>query len=197
MADAAERLILVALAETALSDGTQALLSRKEIAAVACVDVKTVQRRLGKLVQRGLITEADQGAASHGRPKVYDLCIPYSAFPDVGQVNADREKRGKEPLTPQSRPDLSDAPPRQRRKDFGTVLGPQRQRTGISEALRQFVYERDGYRCVRCGATDDLTLDHIHPWVLGGTNNVDNLRTLCRSCNSSKNATVEGSEVTS
>ncbi|MFJ7297510.1 HNH endonuclease [Streptomyces collinus] len=200
VADANERLILIALAEAARSDGTQAVLSKKEIAAVALVDVKTVQRRLGQLRQRGLIAEGDQRAVfdlpERSRPKVYDLLIPYSAFPDIGQVNAEREARGEEPLTPDTRPDLPDAPARRRRKDLGTVLGPQRQRTGISEALRQFVYERDGYRCARCGATDDLTLDHIHPWVLGGVNSAENLRTLCRPCNSSKNATIEGPEVT-
>ncbi|MFF9003630.1 HNH endonuclease [Streptomyces achromogenes] len=200
MADAVERLVLIALAEAALGDGTEAALSKKEIAQVALVDLKTVQRKLGKLLQRGLIAEGDQSVVAHlgsGRPKVYDLLIPCSAFPNIEQVNADRELCGKEPVTPENRPDLEDAPTRTRRSDFGKILGPQRQRTGISEALRQFVYERDGYRCVRCGTTEDLTLDHVHPWVLGGKNSADNLRTLCRPCNSSKNATVEGAEVTS
>lgn len=201
VADAQERLILIALAEVALSDGTRAALSRSTLAEIALVDPKTVQRRIGAMARRGLIAEGDQQATAHlpegSQPRVYDILIPFSAFPNIKQVNAERVLRGQEPLTPQVRPDLPDAPPRARRADFGKVLGPQRQRTGISEALRQFVYERDGYRCLRCGVTDDLTLDHIHPWVLGGTNNADNLQTLCRPCNSSKNATVEGSEVTS
>jgi hypothetical protein len=200
VADANERLILIALAEAARCDGTGAALSKKEIASVALVDVKTVQRRLGQMRQRGLIAEGDQGAVLHlperSRPRVYDLLIPYSDFPNIGQVNAEREARGEEPLTPDARPALDHAPARKRRKDHGTILGPQRQRTGISDALRQFVYERDGYRCGRCGTTADLTLDHVHPWVLGGTNSAENLRTLCRPCNSRKNATVEGPEVT-
>ncbi|MCX5001018.1 HNH endonuclease [Streptomyces longwoodensis] len=197
--DAAERLVLVALAQVALPDGTEAALSKKEIAQVALIDLKTVQRKLGKLLQRGIIAEGDQSIVAHlgsSRPKVYDLLIPCSAFRDLAQVNADRELRSKDPLTQDSRPDLDAAPARTRRSDFGKILGPQRQRSGISEALRQFVYERDGYRCARCGATKDLTLDHVHPWVLGGENSADNLRTLCRSCNSSKNATVENAEVT-
>jgi len=200
VADAEERLILIALAEAALSDGTGAALSRKDLAAIALVDTKTVQRRLGKMTERALIAESDRQAAAHlperGRPRVYDLLIPYSAFPNIQQVNAERAARGQEPLSPESRPDLSAAPPRARRSDFGKVLGPERQRTGISDALRRFIYERDGYRCVKCGAADDLTLDHIHPWVLGGVNDAANLRTLCRPCNSRKNATVEGPEVT-
>lgn len=199
-ADAAERLILVALAETSLSDGTQALLSKKDIAKIALVDIKTVQRRLGALLRRGLIAEGDQQAASHlpewGRPKVYDLLIPHSSLPDIEKINAERAGRGEEPLTQKARPDLPAAPAKLRRKDAGTILGPQRERTGISEALRQFVYERDGYRCMQCQATEDLTLDHIHPWVLGGTNEVKNLRTLCRTCNSRKGATGTDAEVT-
>lgn len=46
--------------------------------------------------------------------------------------------------------------------------------------------ERDGYRCLLCGATDDLTVDHIRALTDGGTNDNDNLRTLCRSCNSGR-----------
>ncbi|MET9053269.1 HNH endonuclease signature motif containing protein [Streptomyces bacillaris] len=196
-----ERLILIALAEAARSDGTGAALPKKEIAAIALVDAKTVQRRLGALVERALIAEGDQAVVAHlpewSRPKVYDLLIPYSAFPDIEQVNADRAARGEIPLSPGKRGDLEEAPDRKRRKDFGTVLGPQRQRTGISDALRRFIYERDGYRCIRGGNSNDLTLDHVHPWVLGGSNSAENLQTLCRTCNSSKNATVEDPEVTS
>jgi hypothetical protein len=55
---------------------------------------------------------------------------------------------------------------------------------------RERIYKRDGHRCVRCGATEDLTLDHIHPRSLAGNDSDDNLRTLCRSCNSSKGARV-------
>lgn len=40
--------------------------------------------------------------------------------------------------------------------------------------------------CSRCGRTDDLTGDHIQPLSLGGSNRPDNIRVLCRSCNSSK-----------
>lgn len=52
--------------------------------------------------------------------------------------------------------------------------------------VRERIFSRDGYKCLKCGVTDDLTIDHIkHVWA-GGTNNDDNLRTLCRSCNSSR-----------
>ena len=63
-------------------------------------------------------------------------------------------------------------------------------RAPIPLELRIAVYERDGHACVECGAFDDLTLDHIHPFSLGGEDTFENLRTLCRSCNSRKGARV-------
>lgn len=60
----------------------------------------------------------------------------------------------------------------------------------ISPRLRRAVHDRDGWICVDCGDTEDLTLDHIHPWSKGGDDTFDNLRTLCRSCNSRKGARV-------
>ena len=37
--------------------------------------------------------------------------------------------------------------------------------------------------CVRCGATEVLTLDHIIPRVYGGTNERGNFQILCLPCN--------------
>jgi hypothetical protein len=59
-------------------------------------------------------------------------------------------------------------------------------RAPIPNETRAAVFSRDGHACVRCGATDDLTLDHIKPWSLGGSDTPDNLQAMCRTCNSSK-----------
>ena len=67
---------------------------------------------------------------------------------------------------------------------------PGHQMPWISRRLRARVYARDGHACVLCGATADLTLDHVHPRSLGGAHDEDNLQTLCRSCNSRKGARV-------
>jgi HNH endonuclease len=59
------------------------------------------------------------------------------------------------------------------------------------QRLRWRIFDRDGYRCLDCGATGaeaDLTIDHIRAVSLGGTNAETNLQTLCRSCNSRKGA---------
>lgn len=42
------------------------------------------------------------------------------------------------------------------------------------------------YLCVACYEPRPLTVDHIVPLSRGGTNHVDNLQPLCRSCNSRK-----------
>ncbi len=48
------------------------------------------------------------------------------------------------------------------------------------------IYERDEYKCLACGSSDDLTLDHIVPICKGGFNTLDNLQVLCKTCNCSK-----------
>lgn len=40
--------------------------------------------------------------------------------------------------------------------------------------------------CAFCNATEDLTVDHIVAYSLGGTDDRHNLQCLCRPCNSSK-----------
>ena len=59
-------------------------------------------------------------------------------------------------------------------------------RKPIPSDVRAIVFARDSHRCVECGAADNLTLDHITPWSLGGPDTVENLRVLCRPCNSRK-----------
>jgi HNH endonuclease len=63
-------------------------------------------------------------------------------------------------------------------------------RDPISDYIRAKVYEHDGWCCVECGSAKNLTLDHITPWSLYGSDDEENLRTLCGSCNSSKGARV-------
>lgn len=48
------------------------------------------------------------------------------------------------------------------------------------------VFARDGNKCVQCNTKHLLSVDHIIPVVKGGGNNIENLQTLCKSCNSRK-----------
>lgn len=44
-----------------------------------------------------------------------------------------------------------------------------------------------GKKCLSCGRTDaKLTVDHVVPLSVGGTNSIENIQPLCGSCNSSK-----------
>lgn len=66
------------------------------------------------------------------------------------------------------------------------------ERGKVSNKLRFSIYERDGYRCRKCGrSTDDLEIDHILPISKGGKSIPDNLQTLCHSCNYQKSNTIE------
>lgn len=54
----------------------------------------------------------------------------------------------------------------------------------VSERTRQIVYERDAHRCVRCGRSWCLTVQHVRARGMGGTrepwvNLPGNLITLC------------------
>jgi 5-methylcytosine-specific restriction endonuclease McrA len=48
------------------------------------------------------------------------------------------------------------------------------------------ILDRFGWRCLRCGAVEHLTVDHVIPLKHGGSNYADNLQPLCASCNSRK-----------
>ena len=56
----------------------------------------------------------------------------------------------------------------------------------IKPKMRKAVFERDGYRCKFCDSHKDLCADHIHPESKGGKGTLENLQTLCRTCNAKK-----------
>ena len=56
----------------------------------------------------------------------------------------------------------------------------------IPVALRWQVFERDNFTCQKCGSRQFLSADHIIPESKGGPTILENLQTLCRSCNSRK-----------
>jgi len=44
-----------------------------------------------------------------------------------------------------------------------------------------------GHRCLRCGSREPLTVDHVIPLSLGGSNSIANIQPLCEACNLLKN----------
>lgn len=57
------------------------------------------------------------------------------------------------------------------------------ERARVSNKVRFAIYARDNYRCVKCGDTEDLEIDHIYPISKGGKSDLNNLQTLCHHCN--------------
>jgi 5-methylcytosine-specific restriction endonuclease McrA len=62
------------------------------------------------------------------------------------------------------------------------------QKSKIPGSLRTQVFERDAYRCRNCGGWHDLHADHITPESKGGPTTLENLQTLCQTCNLKKGA---------
>ena len=60
-------------------------------------------------------------------------------------------------------------------------------RVRASTAMKEWrkkILERDAYKCVVCGSTDDLEVDHIKPFALFAEErlNLNNGRTVCNPC---------------
>lgn len=56
----------------------------------------------------------------------------------------------------------------------------------VTHKTRKEVLARDGHACIQCGSTDSLELDHIVRYVDGGSNESENLQTLCARCHRKK-----------
>lgn len=72
--------------------------------------------------------------------------------------------------------------------DIDAVIRRRGNRPHIPASTRRLVYDRDGWRCVYCGAPDPLSLDHVKPYSKGGQDVPGNLVTACLPCNWSRGA---------
>lgn len=106
---------------------------------------------------------------------------------------------GERPFDPQAAADLAfdgdlgavlDAEVELRATKYRLAFIPRRSRPFIPKVTREAVYARDGRQCVECSSRQRLSLDHIWPYSRGGGDDLENLRTLCVSCNSRKGARV-------
>ena len=57
---------------------------------------------------------------------------------------------------------------------------------GKVQLNKKNVFKRDGFKCVYCGETKELTIDHVVPKSKGGRSTWENLVTACSSCNNTK-----------
>lgn len=63
-------------------------------------------------------------------------------------------------------------------------------RPPIPRELVDTIWRRDGGRCVYCGSTENLQIDHIIPFSKGGATCIENLQILCQRCNSQKSNNI-------
>ena len=68
----------------------------------------------------------------------------------------------------------------------------------VSKRLRYEVLHRDNHTCRYCGGSAPdvvLTVDHVTPVALGGTDLPDNLVAACKDCNAGKSSTTPGAAI--
>lgn len=63
-------------------------------------------------------------------------------------------------------------------------------RLPIPEAVRMFVWQRDGGKCIKCGNRELLEFDHIIPVSKGGSSTERNIQLLCETCNRTKGSAI-------
>lgn len=68
----------------------------------------------------------------------------------------------------------------------GTLFPEANKRPPIPKEVVDTVWNRDAGKCVYCGSTENIHLDHIIPFSKGGATNVENLQLLCQKCNLEK-----------
>ena len=65
----------------------------------------------------------------------------------------------------------------------------------VSKRTRFEVLRRDNYTCRYCRSTEnELTVDHVTPVALGGTDDPSNLVAACKDCNAGKSSSAPDAE---
>ena len=78
-------------------------------------------------------------------------------------------------------------------EDFSVPVPKQsKARRVIPTSVKLEVWKRDGGKCSKCGATENLHFDHIIPWSKGGSSSTpDNIQLLCGKHNLEKHDRIE------
>nr|WP_211173190.1 HNH endonuclease [Brasilonema bromeliae] len=100
----------------------------------------------------------------------------------IHQANSEKADKSKKPKVKKSAAIKSRVQPKQ---------DSSKRSRHIPASVRVSVLHKDSYKCVFCGRSSQqvqLEVDHIVPFSQGGSNNLNNLQTLCTDCNRGKGA---------
>jgi hypothetical protein len=161
-----EKAILMRLAEFASKGDAIAWRPTIQLADEVGCSEQTILNNLRRLTSAGLIEVAKKGGG-RGNPTHYRLRLDM----------------------------MAEAPPKHPKAR--TYTGPRAAKLDVSpevwRQLRAVVFDRDGHRCVYCGADGvPLECDHVVPRAAGGKSLLSNLAAACKPCNSSKGARLFG-----
>jgi len=182
-----------------LDDGTTLIYEGHDVARTSsAVDPKALDQpertSAGTLAQNGKFNQAAQAAKRGERPpelvRVYEK-IRSGIWADNGffeLVDSWREGDGKRKVFKFKLAAIEEP-----EEGAGRVLHEHSQRRRlIPTQVKLEVWKRDGGKCVKCGATDELHFDHIIPYSRGGTSQTaDNVQLLCARHNIAKRDNIE------
>lgn len=100
----------------------------------------------------------------------------------IHQANSEKADKSKKPNVKKSAAIKARAKPKQDSSKRSRHIPP---------SVRVSVLHKDDYKCLFCGRSSQqvqLEVDHIVPFSKGGSNNLNNLQTLCTDCNRGKGA---------
>ena len=147
-------LVLLAIADNAEPDGGIAWPREDTIAVKARLSTRQVQRAIQELQSLGEL-DVWEYIRNGNRKNAYRVVVgEYAAYKGLPIDELIKRETG------------------------GSV-----RRKKLPKATRTRILERDGWKCVLCGISRDLQIDHIHPVSKGGSDADENLQVLCRPCN--------------
>lgn len=105
---------------------------------------------------------------------------------DLNKIDEFEKKSIKDKLLEKKRKQELEKAAMQELMDEGELFPEAGKRPPIPKDVVDAVWRRDGGKCVYCGSTENLQLDHIIPFSKGGATTVENLQLLCQKCNLQK-----------